>query len=81
MRPPLPLSCKPGKFRLVQASDPGEPFRLQHGNVMERYKRPFVAHATAPVIWERGRKCVFGQGGSAKHRGSLGDARREAADV
>ena len=50
-------------------------------NVMERYKRPFVAHATAPVIWERGMKCVFGQGESAKDRGSLGDSRREAADV
>ena len=28
-------------------------------NVMERYKRPFVAHASAPVIYQRGRKYVF----------------------
>ncbi len=28
-------------------------------NVMERYKRPFLAHAAAPVIWQRGRKYVF----------------------
>jgi branched-chain amino acid transport system substrate-binding protein len=28
-------------------------------NVMERYKRPFLAQATNPVIWQRGRKYVF----------------------
>ena len=28
-------------------------------NVMERYKRPFLALAAAPVIWQRGRKYVF----------------------
>ena len=29
-------------------------------NVMERYRQPFLAHASAPVIWQRGRKYVFG---------------------
>ncbi len=28
-------------------------------NVMERYKRPFIAQATNPVIFQRGRKYVF----------------------
>ena len=28
-------------------------------NVMERYRRPFVAHTAAPVIWQRGRKYIF----------------------
>ncbi len=28
-------------------------------NVMERYRRPFVAHAAAPEIWQRGRKYIF----------------------
>ena len=31
-------------------------------NVMERYKRPFLAIAVAPVIWQRGRKYVFREG-------------------
>ena len=29
-------------------------------NVTERYKRPIIAHASSPVIWQRGRKYVFG---------------------
>jgi len=32
-------------------------------NVMERYKRPFIAHGSNPVIWQRGRKYVFKPGG------------------
>ncbi len=28
-------------------------------NVMERYRRPFVAHTAALVIWQRGRKYIF----------------------
>ena len=28
-------------------------------NVMERYKRPFLANAASKVIWQRGRKYVF----------------------
>jgi branched-chain amino acid transport system substrate-binding protein len=28
-------------------------------NVTERYKQPILVHATAPVIWQRGRKYVF----------------------
>ena len=28
-------------------------------NVMERYKRPFIAQAAADIIWKRGRKYVF----------------------
>ncbi len=28
-------------------------------NVMERYKRPFIAHATKPAIYQRGRKYIF----------------------
>ena len=28
-------------------------------NVMERYKRPFVAHAASQVIYQRGRKYIF----------------------
>ena len=30
-------------------------------NVMERYKQPFVAHATAQVIYQRGRKYIFSE--------------------
>ena len=30
-------------------------------NVMERYKRPFVAHASARVIYQRGRKYIFSE--------------------
>ena len=28
-------------------------------NVMERYKQPFIAHATNPAIFQRGRKYIF----------------------
>jgi branched-chain amino acid transport system substrate-binding protein len=30
-------------------------------NVMERYQQPFVAHASDPAIYERGRKYIFSQ--------------------
>ena len=29
-------------------------------NVTERYKRPFIPHAASKVIWQRGRRYVFG---------------------
>jgi len=28
-------------------------------NIMERYKQPFIAHATNPAIYQRGRKYIF----------------------
>ena len=28
-------------------------------NVMERYRRPFFAHGSNPVMWQRGRKYIF----------------------
>ena len=37
----------------------GSPLNDTVANVMERYKQPYVAHGTNPVIYERGRRYVF----------------------
>ncbi len=49
-------------------------------NVMERYKQPFLAHASAPVIYQRGRKYVFkdtpGVPATGRQNGALDLARQ-----
>jgi branched-chain amino acid transport system substrate-binding protein len=42
-------------------------------NVTERYKRPIIPHASNPMIWQRGRKYIFGQTPVAQdyHKGAL----------
>jgi branched-chain amino acid transport system substrate-binding protein len=35
-------------------------------NVMERYRRPFIAHGSSKVMWQRGRKYLFNQSAVAQ---------------
>ena len=51
---------------------------------MERYKQPFVAGGSAPVIWQRGRKYVFsvmGVPNNKREQGAVHLAKRLGVDT